>query len=730
VAPQPSTNARITLLALALGLGCIDVSTIPPPEVAPRPLQWQEPTLQIPAARSGHAMATLGDKVILFGGLGVGGILNDTWEWNGKIWTKLAPPTSPPARSDHAMATLGDKILLFGGVAHVIDDGGKTYAYDDTWEWDGQTWTQLTPPVSPLGRGGHGMATLGNEVILFGGEAQRIFSPPGTPFDRSVDELVFLDDTWRWDGATWTSLAPTNRPLARSHHAMAALDDKVIVFGGAGDVSPIGDTWQWDGSTWARLAPLVSPPAQSGRPMTTLGDKILLFAGELNSPVVGPVTGPQGQIDVWQWNGASWAPVPPSCATCHVDGPAARADAKLATLNERVVLFGGAPGTGFIGTAGATRAPGGAGGGPGTQTATTGAAGASDAPGASGGATTPASSVDDTPGATGPAAPAAGDASTSRLGAGGADGSSGVPTADTWEWNGAGWLRRLAPPPSFSFTSGSVAMASLGAKIVLLDTPSNDSSTWEFDGTVWTRVAPSINPPGWRVNDAMAPLGDKVLMFGGNDLCYGLADTWQWEGATWTHLAPTTSPSARDGHAMASLGGKIILFGGSDDLFPGVPKRHVVGDTWEWDGVTWTQLAPATSPPARAGHAMTTVGNKIILFGGTGAGGVVLGDTWEWDSLTWALVGSGTNPTARTGHAMAALGQKVVLFGGQAAEAGFGVAETPLHDTWEWDGATWTQLAPLTYPTARSAHAMATLGDKVVLFGGINANDTWVLGAP
>ncbi|MCA2978775.1 MAG: hypothetical protein INH37_10850, partial [Myxococcaceae bacterium] len=60
---------------------------------------------------------------------------------------------------------------------------------------------------------------------------------------------------------------------------------------------------------------------------------------------------------------------------------------------------------------------------------------------------------------------------------------------------------------------------------------------------------------------------------------------------------------------------------------------------------------------------------------------------------------------------MATQGTKVVLCGG------FGTSGR-LSDTWEWDGATWTQRSPSTSPPARSGHAMATLGTKVVLFGG------------
>jgi hypothetical protein len=47
--------------------------------------------------------------------------------------------------------------------------------------------------------------------------------------------------------------------------------------------------------------------------------------------------------------------------------------------------------------------------------------------------------------------------------------------------------------------------------------------------------------------------------------------------------------------------GTAILFGGL-----GVGNGARYGDTWEWNGSVWRQLAPAASPPARFGHALAT----------------------------------------------------------------------------------------------------------------------------
>ena len=81
---------------------------------------------------------------------------------------------------------------------------------------------------------------------------------------------------------------------------------------------------------------------------------------------------------------------------------------------------------------------------------------------------------------------------------------------------------------------------------------------------------------------------------------------------------------SRASHAMAydSARGRTILFGGIGGSF--------LGDTVEWDGTTWTQRVPATSPSARTYHAMAydSARGVTILFGG--ANGSYLGDTWEF----------------------------------------------------------------------------------------------------
>jgi hypothetical protein len=98
---------------------------------------------------------------------------------------------------------------------------------------------------------------------------------------------------------------------------------------------------------------------------------------------------------------------------------------------------------------------------------------------------------------------------------------------------------------------------------------------------------------------------------------------------------------------------------------------------------------------------MATLNGTVVLFGGTGANSSVLGDTWIWNGTTWTEANV-SGPSARYYHAMATLNGTVVLFGGCPTID----CSAPLSDTWTWNGTGWTQIG-VTGPSARDGHAMA-----------------------
>jgi len=99
-------------------------------------LCWQEERIQgripSPSARANHAMAydaNIG-QVVLFGGDSPnGGRLNDTWTWNGTTWSQIETSFTPSARSGASMNYDPNfkGLVLFGGF---LADGSFT---NTTW---------------------------------------------------------------------------------------------------------------------------------------------------------------------------------------------------------------------------------------------------------------------------------------------------------------------------------------------------------------------------------------------------------------------------------------------------------------------------------------------------------------------------------------------------------------------------------------------------------------------
>ncbi len=196
----------------------------------------------------------------------------------------------------------------------------------------------------------------------------------------------------------------------------------------------------------------------------------------------------------------------------------------------------------------------------------------------------------------------------------------------------------------------------------------------------------------------------------------------QFPGTNWVQLSPANSPPAQYARGMAydSARDRVVLFGSNT----GAALR----DTWEFDGAGWNQLSPALSPPARTGHAMVydSARRVCVLYGGkTPTNNSPLADTWEWNGSVWAQVMTNPTPPARDGHAMAydTARQRVVLFGGYNG--------ANLNDTWEWDGTNWMQRTSPSTPGVRRRAAMCydSARARVVMLGGYNGNNylsgTW-----
>ncbi len=264
-----------------------------------------------------------------------------------------------------------------------------------------------------------------------------------------------------------------------------------------------------------------------------------------------------------------------------------------------------------------------------------------------------------------------------------------------------------------------VLVTGCGSRSGLFDapTPTRDA------GSVDASMPAADTAPPVRDAEADAPLEAAppprdagrspfpAILFGGQASEHGpyLGDTWMWDGATWSELF-VKGPQPRSGAAFAELNGRLVLFGGADGT-------QTFGDTWIFFEGSWAPLN-VSGPPARSGASMTVsaTGDRLLLTGGC----CVAPDTWTFDGVQWAQLAV-NSPPSRERAVMATLGPQVLLFGGGAPGG------LRMEDTQAWDGASWTQLL-VAGPSARNDAVMAPFGGGLVLFGGDTGSllsDTW-----
>jgi hypothetical protein len=551
------------------------------------------------------------------------------WQWTGSDWLRREARPSPELWGGHALASdeLRGRLVVFGGNG----------ASRDTWTWDGRAWAAYPTPLLLTPRSGHAMAFDAGRgrVVLFGGGAAS----------------SALGDTWEWDGAQWTLCQPGAPPPPRTNHAMAfdAARGTVVLFGGASGAVALADTWEWDGTYWRQRFPAVRPSARSAHALAydEARQRVVLFGGGA-MPVFGT-------RETWEWDGTVWRLVPTATSPSARNGHAMVFDPHA----QRVVMFG---------------------------------------------------------------APAGLD--------------------DVWEYDGVDWVEVIAATAPPARVDAAMTYDLLRREAVLFGGQLGSTvvgDTWLWNGERWRRANPALLPNA-RCQHGLAfdEASGVAVLFGGTTPDSGSSsafhdDTWTWDGAGWTFAPSAARPAPRAGMGLAyhAATRRIVLFGGAAGSgISGVP----FGDTWTWDGTGWTQESPATAPTARTSTSMVGDGRDIVLFGGrTWTTSLYqstdLGDTWLWNGTTWLQRQPATSPAPRNHHQMAFDRQhgRVLLHGGLPGSG------TYPDDTWAFDGTTWSLVAAPTRPEDRYGAAMTydALSQQAVMFGGMRTTwlgETWTLG--
>jgi galactose oxidase-like protein/List-Bact-rpt repeat protein len=180
---------------------------------------------------------------LLFGGSGTGGAdLNDTWEFRSGTWTALNTTHAPSPRNSAALTydAYDGYMLLFGGETY-----SSTQAPNGTWAFKNGDWAPINVSTEPPA----GLA-------------------PSMVYDAAIQSVVLYDgcfsnDTWLYRAGTWTNVSPAVSPPYFCGTAMGydPLSREVILFGGAtqSNSQTLNQTWAFNGTTWTELQPSTAP---------------------------------------------------------------------------------------------------------------------------------------------------------------------------------------------------------------------------------------------------------------------------------------------------------------------------------------------------------------------------------------------------------------------------------------------------------------------------------------
>jgi hypothetical protein len=261
--------------------------------------QWvQAHPAVAPPKRTGAAVAWDPGMhaVLLFGGeaSGNGGLLHDTWAWNGSSWrdigtARLAPPPS-------LMST-----MTYDGSLHemvLVESDIHFGAPIQLWTWDGLAWRQHSVaggPTSPVAAIGFDPRT--RTMVAIAGDCSG---------------FECRSQTWSWDGAAWRQLKPAHEPDF-AFYSMSLVPDPIsgrllLVTVSSNALGPAPtQTWAWDGRDWAGLQLLGHPGAEVKIVAANSDNRApAVFAFEDLSRDFNTV-----RINAWEWTGNVWRTISP-----------------------------------------------------------------------------------------------------------------------------------------------------------------------------------------------------------------------------------------------------------------------------------------------------------------------------------------------------------------------------------------------------------------------------------
>lgn len=256
----------------------------------------------------------------------------------------------------------------------------------------------------------------------------------------------------------------------------------------------------------------------------------------------------------------------------------------------------------------------------------------------------------------------------------------------------------------------------------------------------WNTIS-TTGAPAARYSNSAVWTGSEMLVWGGNNGT-ALSDGGRYNpiSNSWNNLATTNAPTARYVHSTVWTGTTMIVWGG----FNG---STVLSDGASYNPVTdtWAPISNINAPTARAYHATVWTGSEMIVWGGFN-GTTFLSDGAAYNPATdtWTPLPALNAPTSRGIMSAVWTDSEMIVWGGYdgMSEVNSGARYTPATNTW-------SALSATNAPAGRVLNSATWTGTEMIVWGGQTLNgssyfndgarynpttDTWIttniVGAP
>lgn len=243
--------------------------------------------VESPRLGSVVAFDTRRHRVVMFGGIPiVAGGQDDTFELTEHGWILRATTigtSAPLEKAAMAYDEVRHETVLAGGTR------SSTTLDPSTWIWDGSAWTARTVATQ--------MTPENDRVMIFDPDHAEVVAFGGShPNPSNTSMTVYANETWTWNGTTWTNENPAQSPSPRDRAAAAydRANHQLVLFGGFTAAGWSVETWIWDGTTWTvktGAAPTSLVPNQPKMSWDPARRKVVLFTSDA--------------LQAWEWDAAA-----------------------------------------------------------------------------------------------------------------------------------------------------------------------------------------------------------------------------------------------------------------------------------------------------------------------------------------------------------------------------------------------------------------------------------------